>query len=140
MQTVVEAVQDVFEALGGLDQLAAAAGRPREALEEPRVGGLVDADDENVHAGQVLMKFAEQLRVVADLAIADQHEEALAVRVHPERGQCGLERRAHHGAAPRLQAAEEVDGPAPLPLGGGHRGLFRRRPAGSRPRRRRPGR
>ena len=62
------------EAIFGLDELAQAAARAREPLEECAVDRLIDAEREHADVLEARGRAAHELILVANLTIGDEHD------------------------------------------------------------------
>ena len=95
---------------------AAGGGQPAQ---EGRVDRLVDAEGEDPGRAQPRRQVAQDLVLVADLAVGDQHQDAVAVVVAAgEQVGGAAERRGHLGAAAGLEPGEELDRAEAVAVGG----------------------
>jgi hypothetical protein len=69
----------VVDAIFRFDELAQATARTRESLQEARVHGLVDTEGEDPHVAQARRDFTQDVILVADLTVRDEHDNAFAV-------------------------------------------------------------
>ena len=99
----------LVEPVLGLDQLAAATAEGGEAAEEAGVHRLVDADGVDADAVKPRGERGDQAVLVADLAVGDEHQHAVALGVREQAGRFA-QRLQHLGAAAGIEPGEMLDG------------------------------
>ncbi len=117
----MQGLEHPVESVLGLDELAVAAGHPRQALQEARVDRLVDADHEHPDRRQLLAERLKDLRLVPDLPIRNEHEEPIPLPIGAQLGERLRERRQHLGPPAGLQTGEKLHRAEAVAIGGGHR-------------------
>ncbi len=115
----LDVLHGLVEAVLALHQLAAARSPGGEPAEEARVDGGVDADAVDPGAADQRGDVAQDLVLVADLAVGDQHDHAVAVVVGArEQAQAVVQRGEELGATAGFHAGQVLDGAVAVAVGG----------------------
>src|SRR5262245_511591 len=107
----MDAVHDLVESRLRLDDLARPAPQVRQPAQEGGVDGLVDAEREDAQAARLLAYALEDLVLVADLAVGEEDEDAVAFGVGAGAAQLldgPVQGLRHLGAAAVVDAGEEL--------------------------------
>ena len=108
-----------IEPVLGLDQLAQSPARSGEPLEERGVDRLIDAEREHAHVPQIRPELAQDLILVADLTVGDEHDHALAIiGASSEHRGSAAQRLGELGATAGIDLRERLDRLEPVAIGG----------------------
>ena len=117
----VDPLHRFVEPVFALDQLAPAGAQHGEPAEEARVDRAVDADRVDADVADQRRELGQDLVFVADLAVGDQHEDAVARRGPvAQEPQARTQRREQLGAAAGVGAGQVLDRAEPVPVARRH--------------------
>jgi hypothetical protein len=116
----VDLAHHLVEPVLRLDQLAGAAAQAGQPAQERGVDRLVDAEREHPQPRQLAAERREDLILVADLAVGDQHDHLVAGGIGAQQRRRPAQRLGQLGAAARVDAGQELHRVEAIAIGRWH--------------------